>query len=254
MNGFIAFLTKETLEMIRNFKIWILLGVFLLFGMMSPLLAKIFPEILSGMEMEGMVIALPEATYLDAYAQLFKNISQLGYVILLLIFGGILQTEVTKGTLTMILAKGLPRRVVLLSKYTMAIILWTVSLFLGSLTALGYTAYLFDDMKMGGFFFALFSLWLFGCFMIALLLFSSTIARGGYGGLIITVSILFLLLIANMIPKVNDFNPITLAQDSLNLVKGTIQWGDRIPTISITLGSLFLLLFASIKSFKKMKL
>lgn len=254
MNGFIPFLKKEGLEYIRNFKWWILLGVFFLLGMMSPLLAKLLPEIISGMEMEGMVITLPEPTYMDAYAQLFKNISQLGYVIVLLIFGGILSSEISKGTLVMILAKGLSRNAVILSKYVMALFAWTVSFLLAVGTTLGYTVYLFDEIKLGGLPLALFCLWLFGAFILALLLFSSTVAPGGFGGLILTASLLIFLLIVNVIPQIKEYNPVTLAQDSLAIVEGTIQLEDRLLTIGLTLGILGILLFLSLQIFKKMKL
>ena len=48
----------------------IILRVFI-FGLMSPLLAKILPEILR-YGSSGMIITIPEATAVDAYAQFLR--------------------------------------------------------------------------------------------------------------------------------------------------------------------------------------
>ena len=90
MRGYFAFIKKEFTEQLRTFRVLILFAVFFIFGMMSPLLAKLLPDILSGMELQGMTINIPEPTAMDAYSQFFKNTTQMGVIVILLVFGGII--------------------------------------------------------------------------------------------------------------------------------------------------------------------
>ena len=78
MNGYLAFMKKEWMEQIRTFKLFILFVVFFIFGMLSPLTAKLMPELLSQIPIEGMTIILPEPSAIDSYTQFFKNCSQMG--------------------------------------------------------------------------------------------------------------------------------------------------------------------------------
>lgn len=244
MRAFLIFTKKELVEQLRTYKSLILLSVFFLFGMLSPLLAKLLPELLSGMELQGMKIEIPEPTVLDAYGQFFKNLTQMGLLATLLVFGGILSNEMTKGTLINILAKGLPRHTVLLSKFTAAILLWSVSYGLAVGVNYGYTEYLFENTAVHNLVFSLFCLWLFGCFIIAVILLSSTVLSGNFGGLILSVGAIVIMLILNIFPELEKYNPITLASKNVALLSGTaasadLTWNVLI-TCLLTLGSILL--------------
>ncbi len=254
MRGFLAFIKKEMLEQTRTFRLWILLAVAVLFGMMSPIMAKLMPEILFSVNMEGMVLQIPQPTVYDAYTQFFKNFTQMGILVILLIFGGTLSNELSRGTLVNILAKGLPRRTVLLSKYVTAVILWTLAYALAFVTDYGYTLYLFPEADVKHLFFSLFCLWLFVCFVISLIMLSSTIAPGSFGGLILSAVSLVVMLMISMIPKAEKYNPITLASVNVALLKGTKPIGELTLTISITTILILICLTGAILIFEKKKL
>ena len=204
----LAFIKKEFLEQFRTGRGLILMAVFFLFGMMSPLLAKLMPEILGSMDMQGIKIVLPEPTAIDAYTQFFKNFTQMGILILLLVFGGTLSNELSRGTLINILAKGLPRHNVLLSKYIAAASLWSFSYAMAAGVTIGYTVYLFRDARVNHLFLSLFCLWLFGCLVLALILLSSAIAPGSFGGLILTTAVIVFMLLLGSFPANARYNPI----------------------------------------------
>lgn len=254
MRGYIAFTKKELLEQLRTFKWLIILSVFFLFGMMSPVLAKLMPDILSGMEMNGIAIVIPEPTVMDAYGQFFKNFTQMGILILLLVFGGTLSNEMVRGTLVNMLAKGLLRPAVILSKYTAAVLLWTLGFLLAVLTAYGYTAYLFKDANVNHLLFSVFCLWLFGCFILAMILLSSTIASGNFGGLILTAISIVAMLMLDILPKTHRYNPITLASDNTALLTGAQEVDKLVITVIITGILTVSCLAASIFLFGKKKL
>lgn len=254
MRGFLAFTKKEFREQARTYKWLIVLAVFFLFGLMSPLLAKLTPVLISSMDMGGVTLTLPKPTAMDAYAQYFKNMTQMGIVVLLLIFGGTLSNELVKGTLVNILAKGLSRAAVLLSKYTAAVILWSAGFLLSAVTNYGYTVYLFGGPQVPALIFSMFCLWLFGCFVIALILFSSTLAAGSFGGLILSAVTLFILLMINILPKAEKFNPVTLASKNTALLNGTVKGDSFYLTIGITVALTVLCLAISILIFRKKKI
>lgn len=249
-----AFSKKELTEQLRSYKSIILIAVLFLFGMMSPLLAKITPDILSGMEIQGMTISIPTPTVLDAYGQFFKNVGQMGLIVMLLIFSGILSQDVTKGTLIVLLAKGLSRSAVIISKFIMALLLWTVGYALAALAAYGYTIYLFGSSPVPNLFFALFCLWLFGAFIIALLMLASTLASGNYGGLLMTAGILIVLLILSSFPAVQKWNPVSLASANAGLISGASAAGDVTAAVWLTLGFIVACLVLAVLVFRKKRL
>lgn len=254
MKGYMAFIKKEFLEQLRTYRALILLSVFFLFGLMSPLTAKMLPEILSGIEMEGMVITLQEATAMDAYSQFFKNTTQMGVIVILLVFGGMLSNELTRGTLINILAKGLGRHTVLLSKYTAALVLWTITLIFTGLVNQGYTMYLFDTSYLQNIVFSLFLIWLFGAFLLALIILSSILSGGSFGGLILTATVLGGLLLLNIVPSMDKFNPIYLTSHNMELLSGSLKPADTLLPISITIVLIFLCIETSVLLFRRKKL
>ena len=254
MRVYIAFTKKEIVEQIRTYKWLIVISVFFLFGMMSPLLAKLMPDIMSGMKVEGIKIEMPEPIVMDAYAQFFKNFTQMGILILLLVFGGTLSNELMKGTLINILAKGLPRPTVILSKFTASVILWTVGLIVAVTTTYGYAFYLFGDAAVPNFVFSIFCLWLFGCFLIALILLSSSLANGTFGGLILSVVTLVILLLISISPKTAKFNPITLTSKNLDLLKESVKVNDLYLPVAITAVLTIVALYLAILLFRRKKM
>lgn len=254
MKGYLAFVKKEFRESIAAYRAVILLAVFLFFGITSPLLAKLLPQIFSQMDMQGIKLTIPEATAMDSYAQFFKNVSQMGLVVLLLVFCGMLSKELSQGTLVLMLTKGLSRSAVILSKFTVSAVIWTVSLVLSSLTAYGYTVYLFKDQPVKHLPFSVFCLWLFGIFILALILLSSSLVGGSFGGLAVTVGVLCVLLILNVVPKISKWNPVTLASQNAALLTGGAKVSEMVPILWITFAAVAAVLVLALAVFRKAKL
>lgn len=254
MRGYISFTKKEFIDQLRTYKVLILFAVFFLFGMMSPLLAKLLPDIISGMEMQGMVITIPEATAMDAYAQFFKNTTQMGIIVILLVFGGVISNELTKGTLVNVLAKGLPRHTVILAKYTSILVLWTVVFVFSSIVNHGYTIYMFDTSSISNVVFSLFCLWLFVTFLLSLIILSSVLLGGSFGGLILTITILGVLLILDLFPKMEKINPIYLSSKNLEFISGVLKPTEAFLPVLITVILILVNIGASIALFNNKRI
>jgi ABC-2 type transport system permease protein len=218
MKGFTAFAEKEILEQWRSYKMLILFAALCLLGMTSPLLAKLTPELLKNLSGPGVSMTLPKATETEAWRQFFKNVGQMGIVVLLLIYGTNMPQEISRGTIIIPLSKGLSRIAVLLAKFLTALFVWTVGYVLAVLICCGYTQYLFGRFTVPHLFFALLCLWLFGAFLLALTLFAGISMPGNYGGLLLTAAIIGVLLTLDAFPKLQPWNPIALAAQSASLL------------------------------------
>lgn len=251
MRNYSAFLKKEIMESVRTYKLFIMLIVFLVFGIMSPLTAKITPDLINILMPEGMTITLAEPTALDSWTQFFKNISQMGLIVMVIVFSGVLATEISKGTLINMLTKGLSRVAVILSKFTCVVLIWTISLVLALGVTGGYTVYLFPDGGIHHLFFSIFCLWLFGVFLLAVLIFSATLVNNNYGCLLITGAAVVACLLANIIPDAYAYNPVSLASMNMDLLTNTIEPSSILFAVVIAAASSLVLLVSSVLVFRK---
>lgn len=248
MKAFWAFTNKEIIEYFRSAKLLILTVVFLLFGMMNPVMAKFTPEIL---KVAGIEINLPDPTAMDSWAQFYKNVSQMGLIIIVIVFSGIMAAELSKGTLINILTKGLKRKTVILSKFTVASVLWTLSYLLCiGVTAL-YTAYFWKLEGMHEILMSFAGLWLYGELLITLLILGGVLFKNTLGSLFLAGGISFVLTLVSIFPKSAKFNPMTLTGDALYLLAGAKTLSDYLPAFFICLGLIVLVLVVSMIVFDK---
>jgi len=164
VKGYFAFLKKEFFEYTKTYKLFIMLMIFIIFGITNPLIAKLMPEIVGSLVTDGVVITLPEPTAYDAWAQFFKNATQMGLFVMVILFSGVLSSELSKGTLINLLTKGLSRTAVILSKYTCMVSVWTISISLCFGLTYGYTAYLFPQGETSNLLFSVFAYGCLACF------------------------------------------------------------------------------------------
>lgn len=251
MRHYFIFLKKELLESIRTYKLFIMLIVFSVFGVISPLIAKLTPFLMKQLASTGIQISIPDPTAFDAWAQFFKNTSQMGLILLIIIFSGILTSELSKGTLIPVLTKGLSRKAVILSKFSVAVLIWTLSLTISALITWMYTLYLFPTDNIHHLVFSIFCLWFFGVFLLSLLIFSSTIIKATYGNLIVVILIVVIGMVLNIIPSIQTLNPIGLFTQNMDLITGSLNPTYFISMILITLTIVVMLLSLSIIIFNK---
>jgi len=254
MKGYLAFLKKEFFEYTKTYKLFIMLMVFAVFGITNPLIAKLLPEILGSLITDGVIITLPEPTAYDAWTQFFKNATQMGLIVMAILFSGVLSSELSKGTLINLLTKGLSRTAVILSKYTCMVLVWTASIALCFGLTYGYSVYLFPKDETSNLLFSVFCLWLFGLFLLAALLFSATLTRSNYGCLLITGVIMVICMIMNIIPAVHRYNPISLSTDNMGLIMNSIEASSLYSTVMISCLLLLIFVSLSVVIFRKKQL
>lgn len=234
MKNYLAFIKKELIEGVRAYKAVIFLAVFLIFGITNPLIAKLTPELIASLATDGLSITIPDPTALDSWMQFFKNVSQMGLIVTIILFSGILANEVSKGTLINMLTKGLSRTTVILAKYSFLLLVWTVGYGLCLMVTAVYTWYLFPDGSVENLGFSLFALWLFGVFLLSLLMAAGSIAKSNYACLLLVGICFVIMLFVSIAPAAHDFNPLSLATDSTALLNGGLDPDSLIPSVAIT--------------------
>ncbi len=236
MNGFIPWLRKELLEQWRTKRLLICGVVLLVFGMASPLLAKLTPELMRMVPGgEDFIQLIPTPTVADAISQYIKNIQQFGLLLALLFSMGAVAGEKDKGTAGLMLVKPLGRAAFLLGKF----IAINVSLLAGlAAAALGgyfYTAFIFQAPGLAGWLGMNLMIWLFMAFIVALTLLCSTLVRSqvAAGGLAAGGLILFTALGA--IPSLVQYLPGYLINWGAALALGVRNsaWGALVVTLAL---------------------
>lgn len=218
MNGYVAFLKKEFTENMKNYRFLILFAVFLIFGLTSPFLAKFMPEILSAVAEEMQMSSAPVA--LDAWEQFYKNISGVGFSAFIILFGSCMSGEYSKGTLVLLLTKGLPRSAVIFAKYTVAAVLMTVCYWAGFFATYCYTSYLWPDAALSNVFSAAFFLWLIGFLYLSVLLLGCVMFKQTFTGILFTGGLVAVISLLGLAEPLAHFNPFLLTSKNVDLISG----------------------------------
>ena len=237
MTQLTAFTKKELTEQIRTGRLLILAALFCLFGIMNPAIAKITPwmmELMSEQLAEsGMIVGQVTVNAMTSWTQFFKNM-QIALVIFLVMFSGILTSEYQKGTLILILTKGMKRWKILASKAAVVTIFWTLGCLVSCGITYGYNAFFWDNAIASHLFFSVFCFYLMGLWLITVMmsvsvcLMSSSAVVLGTGGIFAVVYLLGLL------PHLKAYLPPFL-MESYPLLIGTSKPEEYLTAAAITL-------------------
>ncbi|MDE7273455.1 MAG: ABC transporter permease [Lachnospiraceae bacterium] len=252
MSGYLAFVRKEFAENIKNYRFLILFAVFLIFGMMSAFLAKFTPEILSALSADMEMSSEPVA--LDAWKQFYKNISGVGFSAFIILYGSCLSSEYSKGTLVLMVTKGLSRKNVILAKYTVAAVFMTISYWTSYAFTYGYTAFLWVDTKLSNVAFAALALWFAGFLYLSILMIGCVLFQQTFTSILFTGGIAAIISLLGMIEPLAKFSPLNLTTQNIDLISGVAAPSDFIlPTLTSVIISIMGLLIA-IRLFKTKEL
>ncbi len=251
MNPWLGFLKKEWTESVKTYKLLLVGVIFSILGVLSPFTAKITPVIMENFMPEGMVINMPDPTALDSWMQFYSNVSQMGLVLFILLFSTMMSKELERGTLVILLTKGLRRSTVVTAKWVTGAAYWTLAFLLAFGITYAYTAWYWDQSILHHLAFAVSCVYIFGLLMFTLTLWGNTVFSGGYGGLLTTVLVVVALFIAAIFPGSDKWNPIQLLTASPGLLSGDAALSDFTGPLLVSIGGLVVLLAATVLHFNK---
>jgi ABC-2 type transport system permease protein len=220
MTGFGALLRKELLEQWRTTRLPLVVIVFLLVGLSSPLLARFTPEILKAVGGDQFQIVLPTPTAADAYDQLAKNLGEFGALIAVLLTMGSVATEKERGTAAFILVKPASRAAFLISKLVAIAATLGISMAIAGAGAWFYTLVLFAPLPVSGFVAAMFLQWLALIAYAAITFLGSTLTRSALAAAGLGVAAFTVLGILGIIPAVGPYLPTGLGAPARALALG----------------------------------
>jgi len=215
MTSFSVLLKKELRDHLRTYKLVIIVAVFVLLGLGTPLLFNYLPSLL---ESAGdIAIPIPDFTAADVVSEYFGTITQIGILVVILVSMGAVARERDRGTAVMTLSKPVGRGTFITSKLAALSVSFGLGLAGGAGACYLYTAILFTGLNTSSFIAAnlLAGLFLLVCLSLTLLcstLFKSQLAAGGLALVMIVV-----LWALTLIPQLEPYAPM-----------GVINWGQRI--------------------------
>lgn len=232
MKSFNAFIKKEWMELLRSYKVFIITSIFIGLGCLSVFAAKYLPELMQSFMPEGLTMEIPTPTVYDAWAQFFKNITQIGLIAFVLVISTSLANEIKHKTLIMLLSKGLSRKSVILAKVCMAMVLFTIAYALAGLITQLYCMYFWSGQSVDNLLASILLVWVFTFFLVCLIQLGGVVFASSYSGLLFCGGVVALLMIASIVPSLQDYNPIQLISVNMNLLQGSMPIQDIfVPTI-----------------------
>ena len=256
MKQLIAFSKKEFLEVWRTGKFLILLLIFILFGIMNPAIAKLTPwmmeQFATSLEESGLIITEVTVDAMTSWTQFYKNIP-MGLIAFLLIFSGILTTELQKGTLINMLTKGLSRNFVIIAKVIVMIVLWTLNYWSCFFITYIYNEYFWDNKIANHIYFSAFCIYLFGIWLITLLMLISTMVTTTSFVTVGTGVVFFIVYMLGLLPDIKIYLPTKLL-DSSGLLASVGKVGDYTISIWVTIIVSIIQLVVAMRVFYKKKI
>ncbi len=210
------FLQKEWQEIIKTPKWIVLTTVFLLFGIASPIAAKYMNELVAGIG--ELQIQLPEPTIVDSYLQFFKNMYGLSILVVMMTFMSTVVEEKVRGSILLVLTKGLSRSSFLLQKFLASVLFFTLVYGLSIMAHLYYTSLLFpmQTIPQGLIPFLLF--WIYGVVLLSITLLCSTISKTHTLAAVVSFISFIFISFSNQIPKIGKFLPGSLQSLSIEMI------------------------------------
>ena len=222
MNGYLVFARKEALEILRTWRIWVLPSIVLFFALTGPPLARFTPELITavaGDQLGG--IQIPPPTYLDAYGQWIKNLSQIVLFALIIIYGGLISSEVRSGTAVLVLTKPLSRAAFVIIKAVVHTVFLAVTLMAGTLVTWGMTRALFSEAPASMLWKSAL-LWLvLGVFFIALMTAMSVLIPSPAGAAGAGLGAYALLSVGGLWKPLSTYSPAGITGQATSVAAGT---------------------------------
>ena len=260
MNGFILFFKKEIAELIKTIKGIVLAVIFLIVAIMSPVIAKLTPELLRLLgaeeleELEMIMAIIPPPSSMESYVQFFSNFNMMGLLAVIIVFAGIVANEKSRSTAAYILTKNISRTQFILSKITAAVAFVFVSFVIMMLTQMLYTNILFDDGMIETKAVLIFSafLFLYLIFILSFTLLSSVLSKSVTPAVFIAFLFFIGFNILGSIPRIGKYMP--PAVNNFGFITQSVTVSDIIPSIIITVLCSVVFIVLSVKLFNKQEL
>jgi ABC-2 type transport system permease protein len=229
VTGYRVLLRKELLEQWRTMRLGIVVIVYLAFGILSPVIARYMPELVSGMLPPDQVpLRLPTPTASDAVDQFIKNVGGTLTIAAVLLAMGMIAAEKEHGTAAFILTKPAGRGAYVAAKLSALAAVLGLALAVSGLATYAYTLWLFEPLPAAGVAAMILFVWLSQLSVASITLLASALMRSVVAAGAIGFAAYAVLAMVSALPTVGPYTPAGLQNAA-----GRLAMGESPSTIAV---------------------
>lgn len=224
----------ELLRLIRTYRWTALFGVYLVFGLLGPLMAKYLPDILTRVQSE-MTIIVPPPQPKDGIVNYVDQVTQTGVIVVVAVAAGTLGFDAHPGISTFLRTRTSsvwsllrPRIGVILTAAVLAYALGTFAAWYG-------TAVLLGPLPAGPVLAGLLCAAVYLAFVVAIVTAATAVTRSALGTVGIALSALLLMSIIGSLGGLHDWLPSTLAGAPAELLVTGNTLTDYLPAVAVAI-------------------
>lgn len=222
----------ELLRLWRTGRIWILLGIHVLFGVVGPLGARYLPEILERFG-GGIEVVVPTPTALDGMGQFASNAGQLGLLAVLAVTAAALAFDARPEWAAFLRTRVGSVRELVLPRVVAAAAAAASSFAVGSVVAAVLTGALIAPVPVGDLVLGIVLAGVYLAFAVAVVAVAASVARQTMSTVLLAVGVLLVLPILQLLPVIEDWVPSRLLGATTALLAGAGP-GDLVPALVVT--------------------
>ncbi len=249
----LSFFKKEFYEFFKTYRFYVLFGVFAFFAILNAPIAKYLPQMMQAMPDVGINIEMPDPVMADSYVQFISN-STNAFFALIIIYMGSVSTEIKKGTILLVLSKGVPRLDFFFSKYLNGLIMYTFSYGMYTFISIAGTWVFFRQWYFTGLFASIISIYIFGLILMTAAFSASAVAKSAGPGAFAGFGLLILLPLTEFFGKAAKYLPGHLMTLPGKYLNQTATTGDLVWPAVTSITIISLMLVASMVRFRKREL
>ena len=223
----------ELLRLLRTGRIWIIVGVYVLFGVLGPVGARYLPEILERFG-GGVEVVVPEPTALDGMGQFASNAGQLGLLAVLAVAAAALTFDARPEWSAFLRTRTDRVRRLVVPRVVASTAAATIGLAAGSAVAAVLTGVLIAPVAVGDLLLGVAFGAAYMAFAVAVVAVAASVATQTMGVVLLAVGALIVLPVLQLVPPIEDWVPSRLLGATTALMAGA-PVTDLLPALAVTI-------------------
>ena len=225
----------EWLRLIRTPRWIALFGVYVIFGLLGPVMAKYLPDIVEHVQSE-MTIVVPPPQPKDGIINYINQVGQTGLIVVVAIAASALAFDAHRGLSTFLRTRASSMWVLVRPRVVVTAVAAVLAYALGTLAAWYETALLLGPLPVGAVLAGVLCGALYLVFAVAVVTAAAALARKTVGIVGIALSALILMSIAGSLGVLHDWLPSTLVGAPVALLTTTTLM-DYLPAMAVTVAA-----------------
>ena len=234
----------EWLRLSRSRRWTALVAVYLVFGLIGPVMAKYMAGLLEHVQ-SGITIIVPPRQPRDGIVNYLSQVGQIGLIVVVAVAAGALSIDAHRGISTFLRTRASGMWALVAPRFTVNAVAAVLAYTLGLLAAWYETALLLGPLPVGAMLAGLLCESTYLVFAVAVVAASASFARGTLGTVGIALAVLIVLSIVGSLGAVHDWLPSTLSGATVELLS-TGSLTDYLPSLLAAVGTSALLVWLSV--------